>query len=56
MVHYDIMLDYNARQFLLHPKEQKWLYQSGRSPKVVAISATNISSNKVWLIQLHDAM
>ena len=31
--------------------------QSGRSPKVVAVfSATNISSNIVWLLQLHDTI
>ena len=31
--------------------------QSGRSPKVVALfSARNISSNIVWLLQLHDTI
>ena len=32
--------------------------QSGRSPKVVALfsSTTNISSNIVWLLQLHDTI
>ena len=32
-------------------------YQSGRPPKVAALfSATNISSNIVWLLQLHDTI
>ena len=35
----------------------KYVYQLGRSPKVVALfSATNFSSNIIELLQLHDTI
>ena len=47
----------NLTKSILRPLKWNDTQQSGRSPKVVALfSATNISSNIVWLFQQHDTI
>ena len=49
-------VEVNVFDFVTRACEILDTYQSGRSPKVVAQTATNISDNIIWFLQLHDTI